>query len=78
MATELIIELQQLTGRAIPETLLFEAATIRALADRLGEGLALQLKPTVPIGAPSGGETPLVFFHGDWTDGGYYVEDLAR
>jgi pimeloyl-ACP methyl ester carboxylesterase len=78
LATELVVELRQLTGRAIPETLLFEAATIRALAERLGEGLALQLKPAVRIGAPSGSATPLVFFHGDWSDGGYYVEDLAR
>src|SRR5579863_9179335 len=78
LATELIVELLRLTGRAIPETLLFEAATVRALADRLGEGLALLLKPAVRIGASSSGETPLVFFHGDWSDGGYYVEDLAR
>jgi pimeloyl-ACP methyl ester carboxylesterase len=78
LATELIIELQRLTGRAIPETLLFEAATVAALADRLGDGLALPLKPAVRLGPPSGGKTPLVFFHGDWTDGGYYVEDLAR
>ena len=78
LTNELIVELQRLTGRAIPETLLFEAATVRAIAERLGGAQALQLKPAVRIGAPSSGETPLVFFHGDWTDGGYYVEDLAR
>src|SRR5271170_1993450 len=78
LATELILEIQQLTERAVPETLLFEATTIRAIAERLGETHAPESKLAVRIGAPSNGETPLVFFHGDVKEGGFYLAPLAR
>jgi pimeloyl-ACP methyl ester carboxylesterase len=32
----------------------------------------------VRVGAAPGRATPLVFFHGDWTAGGFYVGHLAR
>jgi acyl carrier protein len=35
LAIDLQLELQRLTGQALPETILFEASTIRSLADRL-------------------------------------------
>ena len=78
LATELMLELRQLTGKALPDSLLFESSTVRALAERLGEKEAPQPKPVVRVGAASEGATPLVFFHGDWTRGGFYVEHLAR
>jgi surfactin synthase thioesterase subunit/acyl carrier protein len=78
LATELILEMQQLTATAIPETLLFEATTIREIAERLGEGLAPQPKIAVHIGAPPNDETPLMFFHGDVKEGGFYLAPLAR
>jgi surfactin synthase thioesterase subunit/acyl carrier protein len=78
LATDLMLELERLIGKPIPQTLLFEASTIRALTDRLIQAQELQLKPAVKIGAVSSGETPLLFFHGDWTAGGFYVQHLAR
>ena len=78
LATEMMLELERLIGKPIPQTLLFEASTIRTLTDRLIQAQALQLKPAVKIGAVSSGETPLLFFHGDWTAGGFYVQHLAR
>ena len=78
LATDLMLELERLIGKPIPQTLLFEASTIRALTDRLTQAQELQLKPAVKIGAVSSGETPLLFFHGDWTAGGFYVQHLAR
>ena len=78
LATELMLELRQLTGKALPDSLLFESSTIRALAERLGEKEAPRPKPVVRVGAASDGATPLIFFHGDWTRGGFYVEHLAR
>ena len=78
LATELMLELRQLTGKALPDSLLFESSTVRALADRLGEKEAPRPKPVVRVGAVSDGATPLLFFHGDWTRGGFYVEHLAR
>lgn len=35
LAIDLQLELQRLTGQELPESILFEASTIRALADRL-------------------------------------------
>jgi acyl carrier protein len=78
LATEMMLELERLIGKSIPETLLFETSTIRTLTDRLTQTQELQLKPAVKIGAVSSGETPLLFFHGDWTAGGFYVQNLAR
>ena len=37
LATELMLELRQLTGKPLPDSLLFESSTVRALAERLGE-----------------------------------------
>ena len=78
LATDLMLELERLIGKPIPQTLLFETSTIRTLTDRLTQTQELQLKPAVKIGAVSSGETPLLFFHGDWTAGGFYVQILAR
>ena len=77
-ATELMRELRQLTGKAIPNTLLFESTTIRALVERLSEKETPRAKAAVRIGAASDGGAPLLFFHGDWTTGGFYLEHLAR
>ena len=71
LATELMLELRQLTGKALPDSLLFESSTVRALAERLGEKEAPRPKPVVRVGAASDGATPLLFFHGDWTRGGF-------
>jgi oxalate---CoA ligase len=78
LATELLTELESLTGRSIPETLLFEASTVRMLADRLNQTSELQSKTLVKLGAEHESETPLLFFHGDWTAGGFYVKPLTR
>ncbi len=78
LATELMLELRQLTGKALPDSLLFESSTVRSLAQRLSEKETPRLKAAVRVGAASDGATPLLFFHGDWTRGGFYVEHLAR
>ena len=57
LATEMMLELERLIGKSIPETLLFEASTIRTLTDRLTQAQELQLEPVVKIGAVSSGET---------------------
>ena len=38
LATELMLELRRLTGKALPDSLLFESSTIRSLARRLSLG----------------------------------------
>jgi len=78
LATELMLELRQMTGKALPDSLLFESSTVRSLAQRLSEKETPRPKAAVRVGAASNGATPLLFFHGDWTRGGFYVEHLAR
>jgi len=78
LATEMMLELERLVGKPVPETLLFETSTIRTLTDKLTQTQKLELKPAVKIGKVFNGGTPLLFFHGDWTAGGFYVQNLAR
>jgi pimeloyl-ACP methyl ester carboxylesterase len=78
LATELMLELRQVTGKALPDSLLFESSTVRSLAQRLSEKESPRPKAAVRVGAASDGAAPLLFFHGDWTRGGFYVEHLAR
>jgi pimeloyl-ACP methyl ester carboxylesterase len=78
LATELMLELRQLTGKALPDSLLFESSTVRALAQRLSEKETPRFKPVVRVSATSDGAKTLLFFHGDWSWGGFYVEHLAR
>ena len=78
LATELMLELRQLTGKALPDSLLFESSTVRSLAQRLSEKEAPRPNMAVRVGPASDGAAPLLFFHGDWSWGGFYVEHLAR
>ena len=78
LATELMLELRQLTGKSLPDSVLFENTTIRSLALRLGQSETPEAKAVVRVGPGSDGAAPLLFFHGDWTWGGFYVEHLAR
>src|SRR5277367_5860799 len=78
LATELMVELRKLTGKALPDSLLFESSTVRSLAQRLSEKEPPRAKAAVRVGAASDVAKPLLFFHGDWTWGGFYVEHLAR
>ena len=78
LATEFMLELRALTGRAIPDSLLFESSTIRALAQKLSGPESLEPKLAFEAAAAFDYATPLLFFHGDWTAGGFYVRQLAK
>ncbi len=78
LATQMLLELERLTGSTLPDTLLFEAATVRELAESLvhkeaaGErGLMVQLQPGT-------GKTPFFFIDGDFWGGGYYARKIAQ
>jgi oxalate---CoA ligase len=75
LAVELLSELERLTGRTVPSSMLFEAATIRQLTQRLSEEDNLQPNRLVQLFA-AGSQEPLIFFHGD-PSGGSYVKRLA-
>jgi acyl-CoA synthetase (AMP-forming)/AMP-acid ligase II len=76
LATQMLIELELLTGQTVPSSMLFEAATIRQLAHKLSEGDDLQAKPLIPLSS-NGSQAPLFFFHGDYNGGAVYLRRLA-
>jgi oxalate---CoA ligase len=77
LGTELIAEIERSTGRSIPESMLFEAASVRKVVQRLLTPAEINAKTVVEVG-PMGDAEPLLFFHGDWGDGGFYVKRFAH
>jgi acyl-CoA synthetase (AMP-forming)/AMP-acid ligase II/thioesterase domain-containing protein/acyl carrier protein len=76
LALELLGNIEQLTGQKIPTSILFEATTVRKLAQKLSEADTVSVEPVAQI-SENGREVPLIFFHGD-TGGGHYVKRLAK
>ncbi len=79
LAMEMLAELESLTGRSIPNAILFEASTIGQLAQKLSERGHLNQKPKALIALNwSENRRPLFFFHDAYNGRGYYVITLAR
>jgi len=76
LAVELLGELERLTGRPVPSSLLFEASTIRQLTQKLSEADTKPSKPVFQMSS-NGSEKPLIYFHGD-PAGGSYVKRFAN
>ena len=76
LATELLSEIEQLTGRIVPASVLFDAATVRQLAKRLSEPEKAASESLIHLSS-AGTQEPLFYFHGD-PGGGTYVNKLAR
>jgi amino acid adenylation domain-containing protein len=77
LATNMLLEIEQMTGIDLPEAVLFEAATIRALARFLTKSVVIEEKPTVAL-QTGGRAPPFFFFHGAILEGGFYARRLAR
>src|SRR5262249_27902981 len=77
LATEMIMELERRIGRSVPHSLVFEASTVSELAPMLMAFPEPQPAPVCRLG-PRTGRHALLFFHGDWTNGGFYVKALGR
>jgi oxalate---CoA ligase len=76
LAMEMLCELERLTGQTIHTSILFEARTIRQLAQMLFE---LDIRPKSVIKRnPGGGLAPIFLFHGDYIGGGLYAARLAN
>jgi acyl-CoA synthetase (AMP-forming)/AMP-acid ligase II len=75
LAMDLHVEIERLTGQELPESILLEASTIRALAKRLAGTAGAQR----PVQAAAGdGRPALVFFHDGDAAGGALVASLQR
>ncbi len=77
LAAELIVGIERVGGRSIPESLLFEASTVRQVMQRLQAHAVIAARTVIEVG-PVGDANPLLFFHGDWVDKGFYVKPFAR
>ena len=77
LATELVLQTERRLGISIPDLLLFEASTIRRLAEIFCRSPEVQRKAVYRVSGMTG-QCPLFFFHGDWTNGGFYLKDFAR
>jgi thioesterase domain-containing protein/acyl carrier protein len=77
LAAEMVLQTERRLGISIPDSLLFEASTIRRLADIFSRSPEVQRKPVYRVSGMMG-PCPLFFFHGDWTNGGFYLKDFAR
>lgn len=78
LATRMLLELERLTGRVLPETMLFESASIRQLAENVILKDAAENQDLLVRLQHGNGDTPFVFVDGDFSGGGYYVRNLAR
>jgi oxalate---CoA ligase len=72
LAVNMLAELDEMMGEAIPASILLEAPTIRQLAYRLSERSKSGPENLVQIN-PNGRQQPLVLFHGDYIWGGGYL-----
>src|SRR5215472_3627654 len=77
LGTELIAEIARITGRSIPESIMFEASTVRKFVQRLRAHEAIKANAVVEVG-PVGDANPLLFFHGDLEGGALYLKPFAR
>jgi oxalate---CoA ligase len=77
LATEMLVEVEELVGQQLPEAVLFEAGTVRLLVSKIAEAAGLGVGPVAHFN-PKGSRLPLILFHGDFDHGGLYVQRLAR
>jgi oxalate---CoA ligase len=77
LATQMLLEIERLTGQSVPETLVFEESTIRRLARRVTKLDDSKGTPLIEVRRGSGGQ-PFIFFHGSYIDGGYYARRLCE
>jgi acyl-CoA synthetase (AMP-forming)/AMP-acid ligase II/pimeloyl-ACP methyl ester carboxylesterase len=76
MAMQMQLELERITGRSLPESLLLDHPTARRLARGLSEAARTASNPMIRV-QTHGTKPPIFFFHGDYT-GGYFSRRLAR
>jgi amino acid adenylation domain-containing protein len=77
LAARMVDRLEEVLGRTIPLSILFQAVDVENLADIIfqrSEDLRLPLLKVQPLGS----KPPLFFLHGDYNSGGFYCLELAR
>ena len=78
LAVEMLAEVERVTGLTVPHSILFEAATIRQLAQKLTSNAELNEEPELIRLNSSGSQIPLFYFHSEINGEGYSAIRLAR
>jgi oxalate---CoA ligase len=76
LAMDLHVEIERLTGQELPESILLEASTVRALAKRLAHTAPARPKPVQAAAAD--GPPALVFFHDGQAASGALLASLQH
>ncbi len=77
LAVKMMDRVEELTGRKLPVTALFEDATITHLAELILNEDSSAPAPVIEL-QTSGHRQPLYFLHGDIIGGGFYARDISR
>lgn len=77
LAMEMLIELEQLVGQAVPEAILFGAETIRRLVQKLDTQIDTQATPYIHFHG-GGNRPPLHFFNGDLVSGHSSIRRMVQ
>jgi pimeloyl-ACP methyl ester carboxylesterase len=77
LALRMMTEIEKLSGRPLPLSLLLTGATISNLARHIVEANNESALPLVTVQA-NGSRQPIFFLHGDWAGGGFYCGRLSQ
>jgi acyl-CoA synthetase (AMP-forming)/AMP-acid ligase II/thioesterase domain-containing protein/acyl carrier protein len=77
LAVQMRLAIEKLTGLELPDSLPFEAPTIRQLTQAITESSRNEPRPVLTEWVASE-RPPFFFFHGDYVSDGLYVRRLAR
>jgi amino acid adenylation domain-containing protein len=77
LAVRMMDRVEELTGKKLPVTELFNDATIAHLSELILENKESAANPVIELQREGSG-APVYFLHGDIIGGGFYARDLAR
>jgi acyl carrier protein len=77
LAARMVDRLEEVLGRSIPLSILFQAPDVENLADIIFQRSEDLRLPLLKVQS-DGSKTPLFFLHGDYGSGGFYCLELSR
>ena len=77
LAVRMMDRVEEVTGRKLPVTALFDDATVAHLVDLILREDAIAPSPVIEL-QTKGHREPVYFLHGDIIGGGFYARDISR